>query len=533
MRYPITPDFLESAPEGIAKLYQDLEEAILSDICRRFRLSGEATETALEQIRILQRRGIPLEEIERRIQKTLELSQKEFDEVFQRAIDRNQAYFDGMISKADILSATVHRTALQQEAAAIQAQTRGEFTNITQSLGFALRTAGKVEFQPIAKAYQKVMDDAELQVWSGAVDYNTAVRNAIRRLSDSGLQTVDYASGWHNRADVAARRAVMTGINQLSDQYSDQISDLLGTEYFEISAHSRARDIDGPKGWENHKKWQGRVYYKSKNGESDPRGEYPDLVKSTGYGYVDGLSGANCRHKKFSFVPGVSERTYTDEELDNIDPPPFTYQGRTYTAYQATQKQRQLETSMRDCKRKMAAYKAAGLDEDYAASSSRLRMLSKEYKQFSAAAGLRTQPERARVQGFGADDTYERAAAHLKTQREAEEKIRQAIRSGEYPLEINPEKQARHMTGTEMPGRSVITVSAEELQAIINANAGSGKINFSKDFTTWKNTEIVDAGREIGYTVNKNGDIITTKSIKIHYSKSGTHAVPFSGRWKK
>lgn len=69
MRYPITPDFLESAPEGIAKLYQDLEEAILSDICRRFRLSGEATETALEQIRILQRRGIPLEEIERRIQK--------------------------------------------------------------------------------------------------------------------------------------------------------------------------------------------------------------------------------------------------------------------------------------------------------------------------------------------------------------------------------------------------------------------------------------------------------------------------------
>ena len=73
----------------------------------------------------------------------------------------------------------------------------------------------------------------------------------------------------------------------------------------------------------------------------------------------------------------------------------------------------------------------------------------------------------------------------------------------------------------------------EELQAIINENAGSGKINFTRDLSKWKNTEIIDAGKEIGYTVNRNGDIIITKSIKIHYSRSGTHAVPFSGRWRK
>ena len=103
----------------------------------------------------------------------------------------------------------------------------------------------------------------------------------------------------------------------------------------------------------------------------------------------------------------------------------------------------------------------------------------------------------------------------------------------DIPLEINPEKQERHIAGTAIPGRSVITVSMEELQMIINANAGSGKINLTKDLTKWKNTEIIDAGKEIGYTVNQNGDIIATRSIKIHYSKSGTHGVPFSGRWKK
>ncbi len=131
------------------------------------------------------------------------------------------------------------------------------------------------------------------------------------------------------------------------------------------------------------------------------------------------------------------------------------------------------------------------------------------------------------------DAKSEAAARTLKTQRDAEAPIRQAIKNGEYPLTINVEKQARHMAETALPGRSVITVSTEELQEIITSKAGSGKINLTKDLSQWKHTEIVDAEREIGYTVNKKGDIITTRSVKIHYSNTGTHAVPFSRRWKK
>lgn len=89
------------------------------------------------------------------------------------------------------------------------------------------------------------------------------------------------------------------------------------------------------------------------------------------------------------------------------------------------------------------------------------------------------------------------------------------------------------MQGTATPGRSVVTISAEELQEIINANAGSGKINLTEDLLKWKSTEIIDAGKEIGFTVNRNGVIIAARSLKIHYSNTGTHAVPFSGRWKK
>lgn len=387
MRYPITPEYLASAPDPLVKLYASLEERILEDICQRFALSGEATESAIAQIKILQERGYRLDDIEKIISETLGISRKELDKIFDRAVERNQRYYDNLIKKADIVNADFK--GLDREIAAIRTQTSDELVNLTQSLGFAIRTGTKTEFLPIAETYQKILDDATAQVMSGGMDYNTAIRAAVKRLADSGLQMVDYASGWHNRVDVAARRAVMTGVSQLSAQYAEQTAEILETDYREVTAHSGARDTGT--GWQNHKAWQGKVY-SVKDGD-----KYPSIYEVCGWGQVDGLEGANCRHHHFPFVEGVSERTYTDEQLENIDPPPFEYQGKTYTMYEATQKQRQIETSMRKYKRDMISYRAAGLREDAQDAEIKLNRLSKEYKEFSKAANLRTQIERAYV----------------------------------------------------------------------------------------------------------------------------------------
>lgn len=387
MKYPITPEYLTGAPDPIVELFADLEEEILKDICRRFRVSGEATESAIAQIKILRKQGVKMKKIEKVIKRTLNLSGKELQEIFERAVDRNREYYDHLLSKTELLSAA--ETGIGKEILAIQKQTHDEFVNLTQSLGFAIRTGANVEFLPIAKAYQKILDDAAVQVMSGAFDYNTAIRNAVKRLTDSGLQMVDYASGWHNRADVAARRAVMTGVSQLSAQYAESVADVLDTDYREVTAHQGARDTGT--GWQNHKAWQGRVY-SLKSGD-----KYPSIYEVCGWGQVDGLEGANCRHHHFPFVEGVSERTYTDEQLANMDPPPFDYQGKMYTAYEATQKQRQIETAMRRCKREIIGFESAGQSEAQQDSTIKLMRLSKEYKAFSKAAGLREQPERARV----------------------------------------------------------------------------------------------------------------------------------------
>lgn len=389
MKYPITPEYLSKAPAPIVDLFTDLEAEILKDICRRFKLSGEATESAIAQIKILRKQGVKMKKIEKVIKRTLDLSGKELQEIFERAVDRNREYYDHLLSKTELLFEA--ETGISQEILAIQKQTHDEFVNLTQSLGFAIRTGANVEFLPIAKAYQKILDDAEMQIRSGSISYNTAIRDAVKRLSDSGLQYVEYASGWHNRVDVAARRAIMTGITQISKEYSEEMAHTLNTPYREVTAHVGARDKPGPSPWSSHKEWQGKVY----SVKSDDK--YPNIHTVCGLGYVDGLTGANCRHLYYPFVDGVSERTWTDEQLEHIDPPPFTYQGKEYTAYEATQKQRQIETAIRTCKREVLAFKEAGLEADYTDASVRLRRLNNEYKRFSKAAGLREQRERTNI----------------------------------------------------------------------------------------------------------------------------------------
>lgn len=398
MRYPISPEYLSRIPGSLIDIYDDLEAKVIAYICEQFK-TGSANATSLEFIRFLQQRGIDLDEIERIIKQATNLADAELDRIYSDAIQRNQRYFSDTLTKSGLLYSQVKTAALQVEIDAIAKQTKGSFQNITQSLGFAVRNNdGTVSFMDIAKTYQKVLDRAATSVWSGAFDYNSAILNAVKELSDSGLQWVDYSTGWHNRIDVAARRAVMTGIGQISSKYSEALRDELGTEFVEVSAHRGARDKGT--GYENHKSWQGKVYHVGGPATVDGV-RYPDFQSVTGYGEGSGLCGWNCRHKWYPFVPGVSERTYTDKELDEIDPPPFTYQGREYTMYEATQKQRQIETALRNVKRRMVGLEAAGQTEAYTAAAARWQRLDQEYVAFSKAADLPLQRNRANIPSFG------------------------------------------------------------------------------------------------------------------------------------
>lgn len=387
MKYPITPEYLDAAPEPIAIAMRELEKDILREICSRFKLTGELNEAAMNNIRALRAQGLDMETIEKMIAKHSKETLPQVQEALDRVVEYNQKYHNELASKASIAEPLFWMTAA--DIAQIQSQTLDGYRNITRSLGFALQTNGKVTFQSIAKAYQAALDKAEVKMQSGAFTLQQSLEDAVRELADSGIYTIDYATGHRDRADVAARRAIFTGLNQLTSKYTETAAETLETDLYEITAHRGARDKGT--GWKNHKAWQGKVY-STKDGS-----KYPNIYKVCGLGAVDGLEGANCRHHRHAFLEGVSERVYTDDELANIDPPPVEFEGRTYSAYEATQMQRKIERTVRKLERRRAAYNAAGMTGKEEQTGIRIRRLKKEYREFSRAASLPTQTNRMKV----------------------------------------------------------------------------------------------------------------------------------------
>lgn len=386
MKYPFTPELLDALPEEIAGLYRSLEAKLLEEICSRLKLSGQLNEVTVQDIRALRSHGIDLNEIEKAIQHTANISQRDLKKLLDDVVERNQRYYREVI---DLAGVTAPETLVSiEDTWAIYEQTQQTFRNLTRSMGFLVDN-GRTMLPP-ARAYQWALDNAEMQIMSGAISYNQAIKNAVKQLADSGIRKVDYESGHRDHIDVAARRAVMTGVSQLCAKYTEQSAEYLETPYFEVSAHIGARNTGV--GWQNHQSWQGKVY----STRTDDK--YPSIYEVCGLGYVDGLEGANCRHIRFIWVDGVSERTYTDEQLAHIDDGhDATFDGKHYTAYEATQKQRRIERTVRKLRREQTAYKAAGLTENYQAVTARIRRLNRLYKEFSEAANLPMQKERMKV----------------------------------------------------------------------------------------------------------------------------------------
>lgn len=430
-QYPFTPQLLDALPEELAELYRGLEDTLLMEICSRLKAADEMNEVTVQDIKALRSHGIDLKEIEKAIQKATGISEQKLNKLLDDVVERNQQYYTNVIDLAHI---TLPETLVSiEDTWAIYQQTKRDLRNITQSMGF-LVDAGRTMLPP-AKAYQWALDNAVMQVQSGAINYKQAIKTAVKLLADSGLKVVDYESGHRDQIDVAARRAVMTGVSQICAKYTEQSAEYLETPYFEVSAHSGARDKPGPSPWSSHKDWQGKVY-------SIHIGDiYPSIYDVCGLGAVDGLEGANCRHRRFPWVEGVSERTYTDEQLAHIDDGlGCTFEGKTYTAYEATQMQRRIERTIRKQKRLKNAYSVAGLEEDATAANIKLRRLNAKYKEFSKAAGLSEQPERLKVLYTG-ELTDDKRFAPLK-EYEGGWKIKDKFSERQYVIDVGTPKIA-------------------------------------------------------------------------------------------
>ena len=380
-------EYKEKLSRSIESKYSDLEERIMKDIVRRIQKVGEITSTADWQINRLRILGHSSEDIEKMLKEALDASYPEMFELYDKVIDweyvRNKDIYEQV--NAEFIPFEENEE-LQQITDALIRQSSTDLENITQSLGFYLDYGnGKRVMTPLSQVYGKYLDAACLDIVSGAFDYNSVLRRVVTQLTNSGLRTIDYASGYSSRVEVAARRAVMTGISQLTGKISNMNAEKLGTEYFEVAWHSGARPT--------HAVWQGKVWTKQQ------------LTTVCGLGSVTGLLGANCYHEYYPFIPGISERNWTDEwleEQDRKENTPTEFRGKEYTLYEAKQRQRQMETAMRAQREKVQLLQKGGADpQEVMLQKAKYQGQLNEYAVFSRKMGLKEERERIYIDGRG------------------------------------------------------------------------------------------------------------------------------------
>lgn len=405
----MTPEELEKLPKPLERTMTALELSVMSEIIQRIREVAQITPVIDWLLIRMDAIGKSRKEIKRLLRDGVGSAGLEIDQIYDRAIQsdyiRNKEIYEA--AGQDYVPYGDNQW-LQQVAEAVREQTKDTLRpmeNITKTTGFNVHMGGRKVFTPLSEYLERSLDKAMLGITTGTRTYSQAVGEVIDEMTASGIRTVDYASGKSDRIEVAARRAVMTGIAQMTDKVNEKNAKELGTDYWEVDWHMGARNTGT--GYLNHQSWQGRVYSSE------------EMRTVCGLGEMLGFAGINCYHIRFPFLPGISQRKYTDEwleEQNRKENEKRLFKGREYDTYGALQYQRRLERTIRKQKQDIKLLVAAKADpDDITAAKGRLRLTDKTYVEFSKEMGLRQQRERLKI----GKDVSEREKSSIQIETES------------------------------------------------------------------------------------------------------------------
>lgn len=515
------PD-MDSVSLRLEQIWTETESRIIQDIARRIQQSGEITSTADYQINRLAELGKSTEEIENILKDALDATYPEMYELYDKISNweyvRNKDLYEQINGHSIPPEENEYMIQITE---AIKEQTLGELNNLAQSYGFSVMMGSRRVYMPFAQYYQQYVDAAIMDVISGGFDYNTVIRRAVTQMTNSGLRTVDYATGHSNRVSVAARRSVMTGVGQITAKINERNASLLGTEYFEVDWHAGARP--------EHAAWQGKVYSKT------------ELETVCGLGTVTGLCGANCYHLYYPFIPGVSERLYTDEWLDEQNQKEAQtkeWNGQEYNVYQQTQKMRQMETAMRAQREKVDALRAAKADPDeIMIARAKYQAQLNEYARFCKKMGLKEQRERIYY------DMRGRVAPRSKTPiNQFQNKTKSIVKTSDSGIIKAKDDKQRNMANGQR--RSPLYILKDDEISALSREAESINIPLScLSFNTGNQTGFIERtliinirGDVLPDTSSNNiRDLLSSKAVLAHeyYGHYMSHPSAFRiGDWR-
>lgn len=374
----LAPDYLDHAPDRLVLLWQQVEDDILRDVARRISKMDTMTPTAHWQLWRYQQVEAVRQDVVKKLARYTGKSEAEIRRLMQEAATRAMEAEDEIYYHyGKEPTPFAYNATLQALLNAGYQQTAGTFHNLTAT------TANTVSGQ-----FEAALDRAHLKVSSGAFDYKSAVKSAVDSLADT-MKYVTYPTGHTDTLEVAARRAVLTGVNQTGAKLQVARADEMGVEFFETTAHGGARP--------SHAEWQGRQFHRG--GAVDYMGKhYPDFEAATGYGTGAGLCGWNCRHTFFAVFPELGDPpAWTRDQLEELNARNIEYNGKQYTRYEINQMQRARERNVRRWKKRYLAETAAGVDT----TDSAVRLKAASLAEFAQATGGCVDSARVSVPKFG------------------------------------------------------------------------------------------------------------------------------------
>ena len=385
----LPPSYLDQMPDAFVQLWQQVEEQILQDVARRIGKMDKVTPTANWQLWRYQQTEALRNDVVKLLAKYTGKSETAIRKLLLQAATEAMEREDAIYYHYDMEPTPFEESAaLNNLLDAGARQTCGTWQNLTAT------TANTV-----TGAFERTLDAAWLKVSTGAFDYKTAVKQAVDSLADD-MPMVTYPSGHKDSIEVAARRAILTGVNQTAGKLQVARADEMGVEFFETTAHGGARP--------SHAEWQGRQFHRG--GAVDYKGKhYPDFEAATGYGTGAGLCGWNCRHQFFACFPELGDPpAWTREQLETLNARNIEWNGKKYTAYEISQMQRARERNVRRWKKRYLAEDAAGLDPTD--SAVRLKAARQSLAEFAQATGGRVDSARTSVPKFGRSEASRASA---------------------------------------------------------------------------------------------------------------------------
>lgn len=393
----LSEEVVEKLTERLVSRIERVNRYTLNKIAENIKEIGTMIPSRARELAMILKYGGDYDEILKELAKVTELNVKEIEEIFLEVARKNQSFARQFYDYKGVKYIPFKKNIeLQNEVLALARVTEETYRNLSKTLGFARIVDGEPVFTTLSEAYQDIIDEAVLSLSQGKSSFNEQMTKVVKELASSGLQSIEWDSGYHRRLDSSVRLNLRGALRDLSITMQQQFGEQFGADGVEVSVHENPAP--------DHEEVQGHQFSNEEFKKLQEDGiakDYKEQVidlrkyvkKRDDYTHRP-IGQLNCYHYVYSIVLGVSEPPSQKElnEIKERNEKGYEMNGKHYTLYQGSQFQRKLETEIRRERDSIEALKKGNLSYD----ESRLTKLTNQYFNLCKISGLRPKLDRLR-----------------------------------------------------------------------------------------------------------------------------------------